>query len=253
VRRAVTTRIAMWSGPRNISTAMMRAWENRPDTSVSDEPFYAAYLALSDTNHPMHDAVLASQPRDWRKVAAAITGPAPDGAPIWFQKHMTHHMVSQIGRDWFGDVRHAFLIRDPVQVVASYANKRETVTPLDLGYDLQAELFDEVVARTRQTPPVLESSDVLRNPKGALTALCGALDVPFDPAMLSWPAGPRSSDGVWATHWYASVEASTGFRPWKKPSITLDADQDAVAQACQGAYRRLSRFRLEIPGDLAEG
>ena len=248
----MTIRIAMWSGPRNISTAMMRAWENRPDTSVSDEPFYAAYLALTDIEHPMNDEVLASQPQDWREVAAAMTGPAPDDADIWFQKHMTHHMVARIGRDWFGDVRHAFLIRDPAQVVASYATKRETVTPLDLGYDLQAELFDEVVARTGQTPPVLESSDVLRNPQGALTALCQALDVPFDPTMLSWPAGPRVSDGVWAKHWFASVEASTGFRPWQAPAITLGEEQNAVAQTCQPAYRRLSRFRLEIPADVPE-
>jgi hypothetical protein len=249
----VTIRIAMWSGPRNISTAMMRAWENRPDTKVSDEPFYAAYLALSGVEHPMQEAVLASQPQDWRTVASHITGPAPDGDDIWFQKHMTHHMVSQIGRDWFGEVRHAFLIRDPEQVVASYAAKRETVTPLDLGYDLQAELFDEVVTRTGRTPPVLESSDVLKNPRGALIALCDALDVPFDAAMLSWPAGPRDSDGVWARHWYASVEASTGFRPWQEPLIALDSEQDTVAQACQSAYRRLSRFALEIPDGLPEG
>ena len=242
----MSVRIAMWSGPRNISTAMMRAWENRADTAVSDEPFYAAYLTLTGIDHPMAEEVMASQSRDWRTVAAAITGPAPGGAMIWFQKHMTHHMVPAIGRDWFGSVRHAFLLRDPDEVVASYAEKRESVTPLDLGYELQAELFDEIVARTGVTPPVIAASDVLENPRAALTALCRALDVPFDPAMLAWPAGRRDSDGVWAAHWYASVEASTGFRPWVESDPRLSGEQQAVARACRPAYERLSRHRLAM-------
>ncbi|MBN33229.1 MAG: sulfotransferase family protein [Rhodospirillaceae bacterium] len=243
----MTIRIAMWSGPRNISTAMMRAWENRADSAVSDEPFYAAYLAITGIQHPMNEAVLASQPQDWAQVAEEISGPAPDGAELWFQKHMTHHMVPAIGRDWFPAHRHAFLIRDPAEVVASYAVKRETMTPLDLGYDLQADLFDEVIRRTDVTPPVIESSDVLKNPLAALSALCAALAVPFDDAMLAWPVGRRLSDGVWAPHWYASVEASTGFRPWAPSDTVLDDAQQAVVEACRPAYERLSRFRLEVP------
>ncbi|MBT4906489.1 MAG: HAD family hydrolase, partial [Rhodospirillaceae bacterium] len=243
---------AMWSGPRNISTAMMRAWENRADTTVIDEPFYAAYLTITRIEHPMNEAVIASQPEDWRVVADEISGPASDGAAIWFQKHMAHHMVAEIGRDWFPNLRHAFLIRDPDQVVASYAEKRQTITPLDLGYDLQAELFDEVIARTGVTPPVIEASDVLKQPRASLQALCAALDVAFEHEMLAWPAGPRESDGAWAPHWYASVEASTGFRPWQEPKLVLDREQKAVAQACRPAYEHLSRFRLAVPADSEE-
>jgi len=244
----VTVRIAMWSGPRNISTAMMRAWKNRTDAAVSDEPFYAAYLSLTGIDHPMADEVMASQPRDWTIVAREICGEGPCGVAVWYQKHMTHHMIPEIGRDWFPSHRHAFLIRRPEEVVASYAAKRETVTPLDLGYDLQAELFDEVVARTGTMPPVIEASDVLKDPRAMLAALCAALGVTFDEAMLSWPAGRRESDGVWAAHWYASVEASTGFRPWKEPDLTLTSEQQAIAEACRPAYERLSRHRLAPEG-----
>jgi len=242
----VTVRIAMWSGPRNISTAMMRAWENRPDTMVSDEPFYAAYLSITGIDHPMAAEVMASQPNDWCAVARAISGDAPDGAAIWFQKHMAHHMVPEIGRDWFGTHRHAFLIRNPDEVVASYARKRKGVTPVDLGYDLQAGIFDEVVDRTGSTPPVIAASDVLKNPARALSALCAALDVPFDAAMLAWPAGRRESDGVWAGHWYASVETSTGFRPWSSPRTTLTDAQREIAEACRPAYDRMSHHRLAM-------
>jgi len=144
----------MWSGPRNISTAMMRAWENRADTAVSDEPLYAHYLDATGIDHPMREAVIASQPRDWRRVVADITGPAPGGKAIWYQKHMTHHMIPVVGRDWFAGMRHAFLIRDPREMLASYAAKRTHVTASDLGAELQAELYDEVVARTGREPPM---------------------------------------------------------------------------------------------------
>jgi Sulfotransferase domain len=241
---AVTVRIAMWSGPRNISTAMMRAWENRPDTAVSDEPLYAHYLDATGIDHPMRDRVIASQPRDWRRVVADITGPVPGGKAIWYQKHMTHHMIPEVGRDWFCDVSHAFLIRDPREMLASYAAKRTEVTAADLGAELQAELYDEVIARTGRPPPVIDAADVLADPRGLLIRLCGALDVPFDEAMLAWPAGPRDTDGVWGAHWYASVEASTGFLPHEARDIELSAEMEAIARACLPFYRRLWERRL---------
>lgn len=236
----------MWSGPRNISTAMMRAWENRADTVVSDEPLYAHYLDATGIDHPMRDEVIASQPRDWRQVVAAITGPAPGGAAVWYQKHMTHHMIPGVGRDWFSDVRHAFLIRDPREMLASYAAKRTAVTAADLGAELQAELYDEVVERTGAQPPVIDAADVLRDPRGMLAALCQSLNVPFDEAMLAWPAGARASDGVWAAHWYASVEASTGFLAYEPRKIALPSELDAIAEQCRAPYHRLWRQRLRV-------
>jgi hypothetical protein len=243
----MTVRIAMWSGPRNISTAMMRAFENRPDCAVSDEPFYAAYLAATGLDHPMREAVLAAQPRDWREVAAAMTGPSPGGAALWYQKHMSHHMLEGFGLDWMDGVTNAFLIRPPEQVLASYTVKRAAVTLEDIGVLRQAELFDRVAQRLGRAPPVLESADVLADPRRALGALCAAVGVAFSEAMLAWPAGPRASDGVWAPAWYDAVERSTGFaRPRRAVRFEDLADHlKPIAEAARPAYERLARHRLQ--------
>ena len=238
-------RIAMWSGPRNISTAMMRAWENRPDTAVVDEPFYAFYLAETGLDHPGRDAVLAGQPTDWRAVARALVEePVPEGRAIHYQKHMTHHMLPGVGLDWTDGVRNAFLIRDPAEVVASYLQRRGTVDLADIGVERQAELFDRVAERLGRAPPVIDARDVLADPAAVLARLCAALDVPFTAAMLSWPAGPRPSDGVWAPHWYASVEASTGFGPPPPEAPALEGGPARVAEAARPYYERLRRWRL---------
>ena len=242
----MTVRIAMWSGPRNISTAMMRSFENRPDTAVSDEPFYAAYLAETGLDHPMRDAVLASQPTDWRAVAQAMAGEAPGGARVWYQKHMTHHMLPGFGMDWAGACRSAFLIRAPEAVLASYTVKREQVTLDDIGFVQQRELFEREADRLGAAPPVIEGRDVLADPRGTLGRLCAALGIAFDAAMLSWPAGRRDSDGVWAPAWYDAVEASTGFGPPRAEAGREDLNDDLkrIADAARPHYERLAAFRL---------
>lgn len=241
---AAPLRIAMWSGPRNISTAMMRAWENRPDTAVWDEPFYAYYLAKTGLDHPMAADVIADGETDWRKVADAALGPVPDGRAIFYQKHMTHHQLPEIDRGWLDGVRNCFLIRDPREVLASYAAKRTTVTLDDIGMHQQAEIFDATVERSGEIPPVLDARDVLQNPKRLLSLLCAALEVPFLDAMLSWPPGRRASDGVWAAHWYGAVEASTGFAPYRARDIDLDDALEGLAEASMPHYRRLHAHRL---------
>lgn len=245
----MTVRIAMWSGPRNISTAMMRAFENRPDTAVSDEPFYAAYLAGTGLDHPMREAVLASQPTDWREVAEAMRGEAPGGSAVWYQKHMCHHMLPGFGLEWMAACRHAFLIRPPEQVLASYTAKRAEVTLEDIGVVRQAELFDRVADDLGQAPPVIEGAAVLADPRGTLSALCAALGIPFDEAMLSWPAGRRGSDGVWAPAWYDAVERSTGFAPPSQPARfdNLADPLKPIAEAARPYYERLSRHALKAP------
>ena len=240
---STTRRIAMWSGPRNISTAMMRAWENRADCVVADEPFYACYLAATGLDHPGREAVLASQPTGWREVAETLTGPPPGGAAIFYQKHMAHHLLPHIGRDWLAGMSHAFLIRPPEEVAASYVRRRGSAAPADLGFEVQAEIY-RTMAEAGAEPPVVRAEDVLRDPPAMLKALCGALDIPFDPAMLSWPAGPRASDGVWAKHWYARVERSTGFAPWRPFEGRLDSGLQAVADACRPAFAYLEARRL---------
>jgi hypothetical protein len=233
----------MWSGPRNISTAMMRAFGNRPDTAVIDEPFYAAYLSETGLDHPLRAEILASQPTDWRQVVLAVTGPAPRDRAVFYQKHMTHHMLPQFGRDWMATTRPAFLIRDPADVLASYSATRENPTLDDIGIRQQAALFDAACDQLGHAPPVVDATDVLADPEWALGALCVALGIDFLPAMLHWPAGARETDGAWAPAWYQSVNASTGFQA---PGTRRKLPPDLAPLAAQARpyYEHLGKHRL---------
>lgn len=238
-------RLAMWSGPRNISTAMMRAFENRADCAVVDEPFYAAYLARTGLPHPMAEEVMASQPTDHAAVVRALTGPVPDGARVWYQKHMCQHIPDDDPLDWTAQLTNAFLIRSPRRVVASFARQRGGEPTLaEIGFHRQAAIFAHVRAATGATPPVLDAEDVQADPERALSALCAAVGIPFDRAMLSWPAGPRDSDGVWAPAWYAAVERSTGFAGPSPPPGPLPAALEALAAECEEPYAEMARHRL---------
>jgi hypothetical protein len=239
-------RIAMWSGPRNISTAMMRSFGARPDTAVVDEPFYAAYLAATGLEHPMRAEVLATQSNDWRQVAATLLGPIPGGKSIFYQKHMTHHMLPNVGRDWMIQCRNAFLIRDPIAVLASYTAKRADVSLADIGIVQQRELFEREANRLGAAPPVVEGNDILGNPARMLSLLCAALDIPYVDAMLAWPAGRRDTDGVWAPAWYNAVEQSTGFAPRAaEREIVLPGELQRIANAALEHYQELARYRLQ--------
>jgi hypothetical protein len=240
----MTVRIAMWSGPRNLSTAMMRSFGSRGDTAVSDEPFYGAYLKATGDDQPMKEAVIASMDTDWASVARALSGPAPGGAPVWYQKHMAHHMEGPVGIADLAGHTHAFLIRHPARVIASYAVKRVAVRPDHLGVTRQREYFDREADRLGHAPPVIDSGDILADPPAMLATLCAALGIAWSPAMLAWAPGRRDTDGVWASHWYASVEASTGFGPPEGPLPALDAGGEAVLAAVLDDYDYLARFRL---------
>jgi len=242
---AEPVRIAMWSGPRNISTAMMRAFGNRPDTHVVDEPFYAAYLDITGIDHPMRDEVIAAGETDWRKVADGLLASRRNGASVIYQKQMTHHMLPEIGRDWIKRMKNAFLIRRPENVLASYVRKREAVTLEDIGFHQQAELFDMVTSACGSAPPVIDARDVLENPRGTLAALCAALDIPFDDSMLSWSRGFRETDGVWGAHWYEAVAASTGFSPPNPDVEDLPPHLLRIADAARPIYELLSADKLK--------
>ena len=235
----------MWSGPRNLSTAMMRSFGNRGDCAgVVDEPFYAAYLAASGVDHPMREAVLASQPQDWRVVArACVTAGVPAGR-IVYQKQMTHHMLPGFGLAWMDGLDHAFLIRAPERVVASYAARREEVTVADLGFARQAELFDRVADRAGAAPPVIDAEAARADPEGVLRRLCAALGLGFDQGMLAWPAGARASDGVWGAHWYAAVTGSTGFAPPEAGPAPLVGSMRDIAETGRADYERLRAYAL---------
>jgi Sulfotransferase domain len=241
----VTTHIAMWSGPRNLSTAMMRSFGSRADTFVSDEPFYGCFLETSGADHPMRDEVIASMDCDWRSVMTALSGEPPDGAPVWYQKHMWHHMVGPIGYDDFAGFTHAFLIREPERMIASYLRKRESAAFEDFGLERQAEFFEREAERLGAAPPVIDANDVLADPEGVLSELCGALAIPWDPPMLSWPPGRRETDGVWAAHWYNAVEKSTGFGPPETEPVELPAEAQRLADRCRPYYERLAAHRIQ--------
>jgi hypothetical protein len=237
-------RIAMWSGPRNVSTALMRAWENRSDTAVWDEPLYAHYLATTGIDHPGAAEVIAAGDTDWRRVVSRLVGPAPDRRAILYQKHMTHHLLPGIDRAWLTQVTNAFLIRDPRAVLASYERVRQNVTLADVGVLQQADIWTWVRAHTGQEPPIVDARDLLGDPGRMLRLLCDALGVPFDAAMLSWRAGPRASDGVWAKHWYGSVWKSTGFEPYVAHDVKLPPALEQLAESCEEPYRRMHEARL---------
>ena len=204
-------KIAMWSGPRNLSTAMMYAFGARNDCAVWDEPFYAAYLNATGLDHPMRREILGAGLGQARDVIAACTGANPEGKPVFYQKHMTQHMVPGFDRSWITSVKNAFLIRHPARVIASYAEKRENPTLDDIGFRQQAELFDMVCQSAGKAPPVLDSFAIRLDPRAQLTKLCAALEISFQDQMLHWPAGGHRSDGIWASHWYGAVWKSTGF------------------------------------------
>ncbi len=239
------SRIAMWSGPRNLSTAMMRSFGNRADVAqVWDEPFYAVYLAMSGLDHPMRAEILSTQAQDWRQVAAACASVPAGPGRIVYQKQMTHHLLPDIGRDWIAELCNVFLIRAPERVLASYAAKREAVTLEDIGFTQQAELFDFVAERDGVAPPVIEAEEVRADPDGVLRRLCARIGLDFDPAMLAWLPGPRASDGVWAPHWYGAVVNSTGFAPPDPPPPPLPDNLRRIADAAQPSYDRLFAHRL---------
>lgn len=239
-------RIAMWSGPRNISTAMMRAWENRGDCAVSDEPLYAHYLANTRLDHPMRDEIIATGETDLATVTQALTAAIPDGQAVWYQKHMSHHLLPHMDHAWIHGLSNAFLIRDPVKVVASYVKSRASVCAEDIGLAQEARLFDELAQRSGRAPPVIDAEDFLMAPEAHLRALCGHLAIPFTARMLQWPAGPRASDGIWAPHWYGSVWKSTHFEQSSERTPSLEGDDARVADACRAPYDHLRQFRMVV-------
>ncbi len=237
-------RIAMWSGPRSISTALMRSFENRPDTFVSDEPFYGYFLYSSGIKHPGRDEILASMTCDYIKVMDEIIGSIPNNKKIWYQKHMAHHLPMELEFGWVDQLQNCFLIRDPKEVILSY---RKTFISVDiklLGYARQLELFQYLTDEKGLEPPVVDARDILENPRGVLDKLCQALAIPFMDEMLSWPAGPRETDGIWAKYWYRNVEESTGFQAYVKENKKLPPELTKFYTECRVYYDILHQYRI---------
>jgi hypothetical protein len=236
----------MWSGPRNISTAMMRSWGSRNDTFVIDEPFYAYYLARTGKQHPIAAEVIAAGETDWRKIAAQCGRglKAPTDAKIVYQKQMTHHLLPEVSREWLGEVTNCFLIRDPAEVITSYIKKSDNPSVDDLGFVQQVEIFDWVRDHVGSIPPIIDAKDVLRSPERTLQLLCESIGVLFDAAMLSWPSGLRETDGIWAKHWYGEVAHSTSFQPGRPKNEPVPQRLREIHDRCRECYERLYQHRL---------
>lgn len=234
----------MWSGPRTISTAMMRSWGSRSDTVVADEPLYAHYLDATDRPHPGREEVIAHHETDWRAVVDRITGPIPDEATLFYQKHMAHHLLPEMDWGWVQALRNAFLIRAPREMLTSLVEVLPEPTLSDTGLPQQWTLFQFLEAKRDSPPPVVDARDVLEAPRLVLAALCDALDVPFRSSMLSWPPGPRETDGVWAKHWYDAVYDSTGFQPYEPKDTPVPDRLKGMHEECQALYDNLYAHRL---------
>lgn len=245
----MTLRIAMWSGPRNLSTAMMYSFAARGDCAAWDEPFYAAYLAATGLDHPMTAEILAAGETDPARVAARCAGPAPGGEPVFYQKHMTHHMIPGFPLEFMDACANVFLIRHPARVIASYVAKRENPSLADLGFVQQAALFDRVAQRSGKAPVVVDSADIRADPAGMLDRLCAAIGLAFADAMLRWPAGPKSFDGAFAPHWYGAVHRSTGFDTAEGPVPQVGPDQQALLDAALPIYDRLRAVAIQVDLD----
>lgn len=248
----MVTRIAAWSGPRNISTALMRSWDSRADTAVIDEPLYAYWLDHTDAPHPGRDDIIRTYPTRWQDVVDHLTGPVPGGHAIWFQKHMTKHVLPEVPLDWLDGLRHLFLIREPAEVLLSFARVQPEVTLAETGLPQQVRLFEHVAQASGHVPPVIDARDVLTAPHAMLQAVCAALDVPFDPAMLSWEAGPRPTDGIWARYWYDAVERSTGFAPYRPTTAEVPAHLLPLLARCRPLYEQLAQHRLTVDDPAGE-
>ena len=237
-------RIAMWSGPRNISTALMRSFENREDSFVSDEPFYAFYLNKTGVNHPLREEVITSGEPDWNKTAGYLTGAIPEGKKIWYQKHMAQHNLPGVNLDWIHSVTNCLLIRDPARVVMSYTKKFAITSKEQLGYPQQLHLFEKVFQKTGKAPIVLDSADILKNPRAILQVFCKQIGIPFSEKMLLWPSGKRNTDGVWGSHWYGNVEQSTGFQPFQETTEEVPDRYEKIYGECMVPYQQLYQHRI---------
>ena len=236
--------IAMWSGPRNISTAMMRSFENREDTFVSDEPFYAHYLKLTGIDHPMRKEVMETRNSDWDEVSQYLTGTIPQDKSVWYQKHMAQHNLPGVELDWTSRLTNCFLIRNPGEVILSYSKKYEITSVYQLGFPQQFELYDKIEQDSGMSPIVIDSKDVLMNPQNMLQKLCEKLEVPFSDKMLSWSPGKRDSDGVWGQHWYGNVEKSTGFQAYQKKEEEMPKEYTEIYEECMKYYQQLFEQRI---------
>ncbi len=237
------TYIAMWSGPRNLSTALMRSFENRTDTTVIDEPFYAHFLKQTNLNHPGKDEIISTLDSDWDSIVKKIIGPIPQNKSIWYQKHMAQHNLEGYDINWIKKFHNCILIRNPKYVIPSYNKQHSLSDEKLLGYSQQLDLI-QILEEEGITPPIFDAADILEKPEQALKKICISVGISFSQNMLKWPKGKRKSDGIWAKYWYRSVENSSGFQPFQKKDIIIDKKLIPLYEKCLAGYHSMYEKRI---------
>jgi len=237
-------RISMWSGPRNISTALMRSFENRSDTFVIDEPFYSFFLKNTGIKHPIYKEVIEKYDSSWNNIANTLIGPIPNNKKIWYQKLMTHHWADNQPLDWTINTINCFLIRNPKDVILSYLKIHQEVTPELIGLPQQVHMFNHITEQINKIPIVISSEDILKNPKLMLQKLCNLLDIPFLEQMLSWPTGARESDGIWGKYWYKNVVKTSSFSKFSEKNEEFPRQFSSLLDKCNTYYKQMEKYKI---------
>ena len=234
----------MWSGPRNLSTALMRSFENRTDTAVIDEPFYAYFLKQTNLNHPGKNEIISTLDSNWDNIVLKITGQIPQNKSIWYQKHMAQHNLEGCDLNWIKSFHNCILIRDPKYVIPSYNKEYPLSDEKLLGYCQQLNLIRILEDEESITPPIFDATDILEKPEQALKKICISVGIRFSQKMLKWPKGKRKSDGIWAKYWYRNVENSSGFQPFQKKNIIIDKRLTPLYDKCLVSYNSMYEKRI---------
>ena len=230
--------VACWSGPRNISTALMRSWSSRKDTFISDEPFYAYYLNKTKLKHPMHKEIVKNYSSNYFEIVKYLTNQIPENKKIWYQKHMAHHILDLNNIDWITNFENCILLRNPKEVISSFSRKNILNSVEQLGYPQQYEII-KFLKKRNKSYVIIDSSELLQNPEKMLSAWCKKININFDKSMLKWRKGNHVNDGIWWKVWYDSVIKTTEFQKYKKKDINIEYKYDSIYNESMKYYNYL--------------
>lgn len=239
----IDMKIATWSGPRNISTALMRSWSSRKDTIVIDEPFYASYLHRTQLKHPFYDEIINKYPVNDQEIIKILTGSIPDNKNIWYQKHMAHHICNFDSLSWILKLQNCFIIRKPNHVINSYIKKNELKKTEELGYIQQFKLINFLIKNSADFI-VIDTESLLKNPEKILTLWCKHFGLNFNKSMLKWKKGYHPNDGIWAKHWYSNVIKSSSFGRLKNNNTDVNDFYLEIYEECMFYYNQMKKFEL---------
>ncbi len=236
-------KIACWSGPRNISTALMRSWSSRNDTFISDEPLYASHLKTKNIKHPMYEEIISSYETDYKKIKKYLTGNNPKKRELWYQKHMAHHIKDNESLEWINSFKNCLLIREPKYVISSYIKKNELNSTEDLGY-FQQSLILNYLLESKSDFIVIDSHCFLKNPQKYLSLWCKKLNIKFSRKMLKWEKKLYDYDGIWAKHWYRNVINSHQFSEPREIIDEIPRKYSDILEECNSYYSKLRKYEL---------